>query len=143
MRIVAFILLFSSLTRYQSVITPILSNTFLIVWRGADNAFNPSCDSETVRQYISKTFVYCYSAYNIFKNYCLTVSLSHKRVAKRTLNDHQPPLIHRLSTRWGGIKAGLLGPSRIKQKLPNFRWQVFCPHLYPISDIQYPISNSR
>ena len=50
MRIVAFILLFSSLTRYHSVITPILSNTFLIVWQGGDNAVNPSCDSETVRQ---------------------------------------------------------------------------------------------
>ena len=48
MRIITFILLFSSLTRYHSVITPILSNTFLIVWRGADYAVNPSCDSETV-----------------------------------------------------------------------------------------------
>ncbi len=50
MRIVAFILLSRCLTRYQSVITPILSNTFLIGWQGGDKAVNPSCDSETVRQ---------------------------------------------------------------------------------------------
>ena len=74
MRIVAFILLSSSLTCYHSVITPILSNTFLIVWRGADNAFNPSCDSETVRQYISKTFVYCIARIIFLKT---TVLLSH------------------------------------------------------------------
>ena len=40
MRIVAFILLFRSLTRYHSVITPILSNTFPVVWQGGDNAVN-------------------------------------------------------------------------------------------------------
>ena len=98
MRIITFIQLFRSLTRYHSVITPILSNTFLIGWQGGDNAVNPSCDSETVRQYISKTYIYV-CAYNIFKNNCLSVTLSHKKVAKRTLNDHYPPLIHRLSTR--------------------------------------------
>ena len=95
-----FILLFRSLTRYHSVITPILSNTFPVVWQGEDKAVKPSCDSETVWQHISKTYIYV-CAYNIFKNNCLTVTLSHKKVAKRTLNDRQPPLIHRLSTRWG------------------------------------------
>ena len=147
MRIVAFILLSRCLTRYQSVITPILSNTFLIVWRGADNAFNPSCDSETVRQYISKTFVYCYSAYNIFKNYCLTVSLSHKRVAKRELSSFYPPLIHRLSTRWRGDYKGMAPrffenkTKTAKLSLAVFLSSSISDIRYPISDIQYPISN--
>ena len=76
MRIVAFILLFSSLTRYHSVITPILSNTFLIVWQGEDKAVNPSCDSETVRQ-CDSTFlklIYMYARIIFLKT---TVSLSH------------------------------------------------------------------
>ena len=140
MRIVAFILLFRSLTRYHSVITPILSNTFLIVWQGGDNAVNPSCDSVTTRQRISKTLYIVYIAYNIYKNRCLVVSLSHNQVAKRTLNDHHPPLIHRLSTRRTPpnlppkgrdestrLSGKALHPLRGGMNLPDYRAKPFTP----------------
>ena len=70
-----FILLFRSLTRYHSVITPILSNTFLVVWQGGDKAVNPSCDSVTTRQRISKTFILYIILRIIFIK--TVVSLSH------------------------------------------------------------------
>ena len=70
----AFILLFRSLTGYHFVITPILSNTFLIVWQGGDKAVNPSCDSETVRQRIFKTFILYILRIIFIKT---VVSLSH------------------------------------------------------------------
>ena len=89
-----FILLFRCLTRYHSVITPILSNTFLVVWQGEDKAVKPSCDSVTTRQRISKTFILC-----ILRIICIktVVSLSHCLPIKWQ-KEYWTIAIHRLST---------------------------------------------
>ena len=93
----------------------------------------------TVRQ-CDSTFlklIYMYARIIFLKkqlSHCHTVTQEgSKKDIERPPTTAYPPLIHPM----GGIKAGLLGPSRIKQKLPNFRWQFFYS-LY----IRYPIADS-